>query len=198
VAALVTRNHYGCLVLNAEHALFIDVDMFVPTKVYNPVDGRDERLRPLRQQVLDDLRTVLQSEREYGFRIYRTAAGFRVLATTREFEPGSQDAERLMNSVGADTDFVKLCQRQRNFRARLTPKPWRCGLRRPPNLFPRKTIRAEECFQNWLTAYDRACRGRATCAYVGHVGRDDVHDRIRPIVEFHDQATSAASGLPLA
>jgi hypothetical protein len=198
VEALVTRNHYGCLVLNAAHALFIDVDAFVPSEVYNPSEGRDDRLRPVRQQMLGDLRTVLQSCDDYGFRIYRTAGGFRILATTDEFEPGSELTERLMNLVGADRDFVDLCRRQRNFRARLTPKPWRCGLRRPPNLFPRKSAWAEQRFERWLTQYDCVCNSRATCEYVGHVGREYVHKRIRPVIEFHDHAANALSPLPLA
>jgi hypothetical protein len=198
VNALVTRNHYGCLVLNAAHALFIDVDTFVASELYNPIAGRDDRLRPMRQQVLSDLRTVLRSVDGHGFRIYRTAGGFRILATTDEFEPGSEPAERLMNLVGADRNFVDLCRRQRNFRARLSPKPWRCGLRRPPNLFPRESARAEQRFERWLTEYGRACDSRATCEYVGHVGPGFVHNRIRPVIELHDRATNALSALPLA
>jgi hypothetical protein len=198
VDALVTRNHYGCLVLNAAHALFIDVDMFVPGETYDPIEGRERRLEPLRQQVLSDLRTVLDRQDQYGFRIYRTAGGFRVLATTHEFEPGSDEAERLMTSVGADSDFVELCRRQRNFRARLTPKPWRCGLRRPPNFFPRKTVTAEARFESWLAKYDRACSSLATCEFLGHVGPEFVHDRVNPVIELHDRATHAISGLPLA
>ena len=198
LGALVTRNHYGCLVLNAAHALFIDVDMFVPNELYNPIQDRDERLRPLRQQVLSDLKSVLQNEDGYGFRIYRTAGGFRILATTHEFEPGALQAERLMNAVGSDRDFVELCRQQRNFRARLSPKPWRCRLRRPPNLFPRKTANAEQRFNHWLAGYATACTTRATCEYLGNVGPTNVHPRIGPIIEFHDSATNALSSLPLA
>lgn len=198
VDTLVTRNHYGCLVLNAAHALFIDVDVYVPDEIYNPVEHRELRVQPLRQQVLSDLRTVLRSEANYGFRIYRTAAGFRVLATTHEFEPGAEPVEQLMQSVGADGDFVELCRRQRNFRARLSPKPWRCGLHRPPNFFPRKSARAEQRFQTWLAEYDHASDSRATCNFVEHVGPNFTHDRIRPVVEFHDRMTKATSGLSLA
>lgn len=198
IDALVTRNHYGCLVLNASHALFIDVDVFVPDEVYNPIQGREDRLRPLRGEVLSDLRTVLQSETDYGFRIYQTAAGFRILETTREFEPGSPQAERLMGAVGSDTNFVELCRQQRNFRARLSPKPWRCGMRRPPNFFPRASAKAEKRFQKWRLEYDHAAGSRATCDYLGNVGREYVHDLIGPVVEFHDRETKAQSALPLA
>jgi hypothetical protein len=196
--AWVTRNHYGCLVLNAAHALFIDVDVFVPNELYNPIQDRDERLRPLRQQVLSDLKSVLKDEHGYGFRIYRTAGGFRILASTHEFEPGAVQAERIMNAVGSDRDFVELCRQQRNFRARLSPKPWRCGLRRPPNLFPRKSAKAEQRFNHWLAGYESACSTRATCEYLGSVGRTNLHPRIGAIVELHDSATNALSSLPLA
>jgi hypothetical protein len=198
VDALVTRNHYGCLVLNAAHALFIDIDLFAPSSIYNPIEGRDDRMRPLRLQVLSHLRTVLKSHDGYGFRIYRTAAGFRVLSTTDEFEPGSDEAERLMHSVGADSDFVDLCRQQRNFRARLSPKPWRCGLRRPPNHFPRATAAAEADFRAWLAEYDHVCGGLATCQYVDHVGDREIHRHIRPIIDYHDVATNAFTALPLA
>jgi hypothetical protein len=190
IDGLITRNHYGCIVLNAAHALFIDVDV---------LDER-QRCRPIEpwQQVLDDLRTVLSNERDEGFRIYRTAAGFRIIASGREYEPASPRSAGLMECVGADADFVSLCRIQNSFRARLTPKPWRCGARRPPNFFPRDTLQENLCFTQWLTGYERACRGYATCQYLGHVGSEYVHERIAPIVELHDRETNAHAALPLA
>ena len=112
----MTRNHYGSLVLNAHHALFIDVDM--PGSSNPSRFGTSPRCAvPLDwQTTFDDLSTVLASERQTGFRIYRTAAGFRVLATTHEFEPGSDSAKELMTSVGADDAFVRLCGTQKTFR----------------------------------------------------------------------------------
>jgi hypothetical protein len=186
---LVTRNHYGCLVLNAAHALFIDVDVEAPMP--------NEPSTPF-GSVLDDVRTVLAHERDLGFRIYRTAAGYRILATTRRFDPGSRESNRLMSIVGADSAFVELCRVQQNYRARLTPKPWRCGVRRPPNQFPRMSAHERLGFEQWLGRYEQACRNHATCQYLGHVGVDYVHDRIRPVVDLHDSATKALEPLPLA
>lgn len=131
--AKVTRNHYGSLILNAQAPLFIDVDVETSGGIHDPKWS----------ETFEDLCTVLGSERSDSFRIYRTAAGFRVLATAREFVPGSEISKRLMNSVGADTNFVDLCGRQNNFRARLSPKPWRCGITRPPFVYPRITLEHE-------------------------------------------------------
>jgi hypothetical protein len=103
-----------------------------------------------------------------------------------------------MNAVGADSDFVSLCRIQNSFRARLTPKPWRCGSRRPPNMFPRQAAEARWRFSRWLSQYENACRDRATCRFLEHVGPAAVHDRIAPIVELHDRVTKAHIDLPLA
>jgi hypothetical protein len=194
---VITRNHYGSVVLNARRALFIDVDM--------PDAGDQEEAHhsgsPLDQMwrtTYEDLRTVLSSESDSGFRIYRTAAGFRVLAVTQEFEPGSEVASHLMAVVGADDAFVRLCGSQKTFRARLTPKPWRCGATRPPNDFPRLTAADQDDFTAWLRNYERLCENRATCQFLGEVGSSDVHERVAPIVEFHDRHTRAFTALELA
>ena len=193
---VVTRNHYGCLVLNADHALFIDVDVPASDEIARHV-GNGRPSSPWRR-VLEDLRIVLANEREEGFRIYRTAAGFRILATAHEFEPGSPRSNRLMDAVGADEAFVGLCRIQNSFRARLTPKPWRCGVRRPPHSFPRKSHYQQRRFADWLEQYEQASRGWATCRYAAHVGPQIVHNRIAPVIQFHDRQTKALDALHLA
>jgi hypothetical protein len=197
IDAIVTRNHYGCLVLNAAHALFIDVDVSTPAPLIRN-QKHDQNVPSAWRSVLDDLRIVLAGEANQGFRIYRTAGGFRILATTHEFEPGSTQSTRLMNAIGADAAFVDLCRIQNSFRARLTPKPWRCGSRRPPNSFPRHTSLEFSRFKKWLTNYDAACRQHATCRYIGHVGAMQMHERIASIIDFHDRQTKAHEPLRLA
>jgi hypothetical protein len=193
---LLTRNHYGCLVLNASHALFIDVDVLAPDQLAN-AEVRGE-WNPMWQGVFGDLRTVLAGEADESFRIYRTAAGFRVLATAHEYDPTSTHSAELMRAAGADSDFVDLCRIQNSFRARLSPKPWRCGMRRPPNLFPRHT-QGEQCrFAEWLSGYERASANRATCRYLGAIGPKRIHSRIAPVIELHDRHTKAHEALALA
>jgi hypothetical protein len=196
--AVVTRNHYGSIVLNAHHAMFIDVDMPDPSDPPHPGYAWKGPINSLWKSTFEDLCTVLESERGTGFRVYRTAAGFRVLAVTHEFDPGSDAATDLMASVGADDAFVRLCGTQKTFRARLSPKPWRCGTTRPPNDFPRLSAEDQSCFAAWLREYDRRCRDRATCQFLDDVGPSGVHERIAPIVEFHDRETKAFAALELA
>jgi hypothetical protein len=194
---IVTRNHYGALVLNAHRAMFIDVDMpgpGFPPRFGSAGVGVPEPWRT----TFDDLCTVLASERGTGFRIYRTAAGFRILATSNEFEPASESAKELMALVGADDAFVRLCGKQNTFRARLTPKPWRCGTAEPPNQFPRQSADEQRSFAEWLASYEHACRDRATCQFLEHVGPRETHHRVAPIIEFHDRATRAHEAFELA
>ena len=158
--AVVTRNHYGSVVLNAHHALFIDVDMPETDGAPRHTSAYQKQIPSLWQSTFADLCTVLANERGAGFRIYRTAAGFRILATTHEFEPGSDSANELMTLVGADDAFVRLCGVQKTFRARLTPKPWRCGADQPPNQFPRETAEEQCSFAEWLSQYERLLPAR--------------------------------------
>jgi hypothetical protein len=194
--SILTRNHYGCLVLNAANALFIDVDVLGPGQVAT-ADGSGRCDGPW-QSVFDDLCTVLAGKSHENFRIYRTAAGFRILATANEYDPASPGSADLMHAAGADCDFVSLCRIQNSFRARLSPKPWRCGMRRPPNLFPRHTASEQRRFAKWLSRYAAACSDRATCRYLGHVGHEFIHPQISPIVELHDRETRAHLPLALA
>jgi hypothetical protein len=192
----ITRNHYGCLVLNATNTLFIDVDVLAVDRSGGL--AQTDSTPEMWDSTLDDLCVVLANERNHGFRVYRTSAGYRVLATNQPHEPGSPESERLMRNAGADEAFVGLCRTQRSFRARLTPKPWRCGLRRPPNRFPRHTDEENHCFNVWLAQYERSCERYATCRFLGTIGMTRIHDLISPIVDLHDRQTRAQVPLGLA
>jgi len=176
--AILTRNSYGSVVLNAARAMFVDVDA--------------------QDAALDRLRDALRGSGGATFRVYRTAAGFRLLATDRVFAPASSDAESVMRATGADPAFVQLCRVQESFRARLTPKPWRVGEKPPPGQFPRDGRDQEAAFNAWLERYERAAASKATCRFVETVGSGWLHPDIAPIVRLHDERTKAESGLPLA
>src|SRR5262245_45814870 len=200
--ALLTRNSYGAVVLNASRSMFVDVDaaaapprdsgfslksLFGGGSSKPPEDGQ-----------FDKLRTLLRSTGGGSFRVYRTAGGYRLLATDRLYTPGSSESESLMRQVGADPAFIQLCRIQDSFRARLSPKPWRMGKRTPPGDFPREDSRLQAAFDDWLRDYDRAAGSKATCAFVETIGNDTIHPDVAHIVKLHDDRTKATSNLPLA
>lgn len=124
-AAMLTRNAYGAQVLNTACMLFLDIDV--------PALSLGDRLRRLfggktrAQAMLERAREQLRAQGA-TFRLYETARGYRVMAIDREYDPAGTDTQRLMVATGTDPAFAQLCRAQKSFRARLTPKPWRCRM----------------------------------------------------------------------
>jgi hypothetical protein len=200
--AIVTRNSYGAQVLNATRLLFLDID-FAPQPptfmqrlmgLFGGGSGADKT----EEAFLADLYAKLRLHGKATFRVYRTAAGFRVLAVDKEFDPAGQEAQALMVATGTDPAYARLCRAQRSFRARLTPKPWRCGSVAPPGQYPHLSDRRQQRFDDWLADYERAASGYATCRYLETIGRGKAMGTAVPLVERHDQLTRCHEPLPLA
>jgi hypothetical protein len=195
--ALVTRNRYGALVLNTARVPFIDVDIpsgaGAPKKLFG-VFGRKSDNDP----VLDRIREACRRHALQSFRIYRTSAGYRVLATDMTMDPKSMTTKSLLEGFGADPYFILLCQQQESFRARLTAKPWRCDCPLPPGQYPRDEPAVQAEFEAWLRQYDQRSANFAACRFVETVGSGKQSDEARAIVIEHDRATKADSGLALA
>ncbi len=195
---IVTRNRYGALVLNTARVPFIDVDA--------PSSGRRSggllglfgaRRADPGAAVLERVRAACRRSPGRSFRVYRTAAGFRLLVTDLLLDPASAQAQTLLGEFGADPFFVKLCRLQGSFRARLTPKPWRCGCDLPPSSFPREGP-AQPAFEKWLRSYEAAARSKATCELVETHGPGRTLPEAAQIVAEHDRACRVGAGLPLA
>jgi hypothetical protein len=135
--AVITRNLYGSLVRNAERVMFVDIDF--------PPVGTGEATRCFFARLLGRKRKSPEAEREakarsdveqfmaaspqWNARLYRTFAGLRVIVAHDIFDPKSGTTLHLLRQLGCDPLYVRLCEAQECFRARLTPKPWRCGHR---------------------------------------------------------------------
>ena len=197
LAAVVTRNRYGAEVLNAARVLFVDVDLpegTGETLMQRLVRWwrRQPRQHPL-DAALSRLTAWLETRSEWGVRIYRTAGGLRYLVTHALFTPGSPEAEAMMTAVGCDPQYVRLCRAQQTFRARLTPKPWRCGVAAPPDLRPPLDESLRLRAETWQSQYSAACYRFATCSLGGSYGNPRIAPEIQPILALHDDATRATS-----
>lgn len=195
--AMVTRNAYGVLVLNTARVPFIDID--VPAEPASAFSG-------LRRwfgggaadppPALARIRAACARHPLTAFRIYRTAAGYRVVATNVLLDPHEAQAQAMLTDFAADPSFVTLCRIQRSFRARLTPKPWRCGCKPPPGTHPREDDETRAAFAAWLAHYDSARAGFATCRFIEDAGPSG--PRPPDIIALHDRLCQATSDLPLA
>ena len=147
---------------------------------------------------LDRLRGWVMARPEWRVRVYRTYAGLRYLVTHAPFSPTDAAVQAAMRALGTDPQYVRLCQVQKSFRARLTPKPWRIGLPNPPVRFPFDGPGDESAMRGWEARYDAASAGRATCRFLEEIGAGAEHPDIAPLRALHDEQTKATSGLPLA
>ena len=194
--AFLTRTHYGSEILNVARVLFVDVDVPRPsaTQVIASLFGSKNSPEA---GVLSRVRSALAPERDGSFTIYRTAAGFRIVATDPLYEPASPKAEALMIALGVDPAYLNLCRVQQCFRARLTPKPWRCGMSDPPGRYPRDA-EDEAAHAQWVADYERATHDKATCQAIEQIGWRRVHEDAEEIIRLHDRKTRADTNLPLA
>ena len=196
--AVITRNSYGALVLNAARAMFIDIDLpeAKPQGMLGKLFG-SQTATP-EAEALGRIEQWAARRPDNGVRVYRTAAGLRGLVTSYPFHPTDGEAQQILHTLGSDPLYITLCRAQESFRARLTPKPWRCGLPNPPGVYPRETPEAEARYQRWLRDYQSATAHYAVCRFIAHYGDPRVHPDLAPIVALHDQHTLAARELPLA
>jgi hypothetical protein len=196
--ALVTRNAYGALVLNAANAMFIDID-FKEEKSPGPFGKLFSRSGPTQEETrLQSIEQWAQRNPGLGLRVYRTFGGLRCLVTNEVFDPTQESTLGILKSVDSDPLYVRLCRSQGCFRARLTPKPWRCGLGKPPSRFPWDNHREETSYRQWEQTYTLAASNYAVCKLVKQIGGPTIHPDVEPILSMHDGATCSALGLELA
>lgn len=196
-AAVITRNAYGVLVLNTAEVLFADVDLPArkPTigALLSRLIGKRGGAGP-NDHVVQRIEAAVESG-GLGLRLYRTCAGFRCLFTSGTYDPTKPSTIELLERCGSDPLYVRLCRAQECFRARLTPKPWRCGVPVPPARFPFEDERAQSDYRNWERMYHERTGDRPTCFFIGSLGVSDVHGAVAPIVELHDKWTVGEGAL---
>lgn len=203
ISAVVTRNSYGCLVLNTARVMFVDIDLPEPKRAggfFRRLFGKPEVAAPRNPQdeALARIETWTRRQPEWGWRIYRTRAGLRLLATQNLVEADSEVARGVFEALGADPLYQKLCQTQKCFRARLTPKPWRCGLYSKPERWPWADDRSENRFRKWEAKYHSSTLDWATCESLRPIGNPVVHPEVQAILKLHDDTTRAGAKLQLA
>jgi hypothetical protein len=195
-AAAITRNAYGALVLNTAKTMFVDSDDAAPTG--SGILASLFRRGPQEDPAIARARALAESDADINIRVYKTKAGTRYLLTHALFEPTSEQTRDLMQRLGADPKYVQLCKVQESFRARLTPKPWRCGLRPPTVRWPWPDRASEAAMREWVSHYERACAGKAVCSLVATMGSGQTHPEVSDLVRLHDELAGVGTQNPLA
>jgi hypothetical protein len=188
---VITRNAYGALVLNATQAMFVDIDF----QDEAPAARLSAQLRKLtgktaptqEETISDGIRQWAANNPGIGIRLYRTYGGLRGLITSEVFSPSDENTQEILGELSNDTLYVKLCRDQDCFRARLSPKPWRCGMEKPPSRFPWQDIKSELEYRSWEEKYKAAASRYGVCRLITQIGSTEVHPDVEPILSLHDQ-----------
>ena len=193
----ITRNRYGALVLNAASVLIADLDAEQPNFITKLLGwfGRKPRDKESLQAAVRELVTA-----HPGFHaiLYETHAGLRAFFTHADFDPTGDESHRILTTLGSDRLYQKLCTAQQCYRARLTPKPWRCSHARPPRNFPRTSDAQREAFELWLQQYDKQSTEFAVCRRIDEFGSGQMTAEAQTLLEIHDRFTLNAHGRRLA
>ncbi len=163
--AWLSVNHYNAIILNTRNMLIADVD-FGDGRLSRFADAKDcdgvlENLGELALLDKERMRFSHFSFADQTYLLYRTHSGCRVICTSVcvPWDEMGWAAERFMRFLGADPEYVQLCGIQKCYRARLTPKPWRCG------------------------DVNHVCR------FEDKVGSGEVHPDLKAQLQLHDEMT---------
>ena len=189
--AIISRNNYGVLVLNTPNVFFADIDKPAGSAVksFLGLFKKNTAEPSFERQLVEKIETLCRQDSSLGLRLYRTTNGYRILITSKQIPTNEASSVSLLKTLGSDRLYVSLCKTQDCYRARLTPKPWRCNFHGPPTKFPYRSAAEEQEFRHWLQEYDSARGEFATCALIGDFGsahRDPVGEKI---VQLHDHYT---------
>jgi hypothetical protein len=136
----------------------------------------------------------------WRLRLYRSPAGWRVLATHGPEQPGSAIVTAFFAHLGGDPVYARMCRKQVCFRARLTGKPWRMGVKvwPPRGRWPHRTPEAQDRRARFAAACDAAAPGFAACRFVAEIGTAPEHHRCAAVRDLHDRESRALTDLPMA
>lgn len=154
-----------------------------------------------KQVSLDRIRKFVLKHPDWHLRVYETPAGWRALALHQTFSPSEQAVADFFHAIQADPIYVRMCKNQNCFRARVSPKPWRIGiksrLKSSPGGWPMPPERLRDR-ERWVHEYEARAPEFASCRFVEEIGSPTVSPEAERIRLLHDSLCQADSNLPLA
>jgi len=138
---------------------------------------------------------------DWHLRLYRTPAGFRLLAIHRLFSPDEPAVMECFRQLGVDRLYARMCMNQQCFRARVSPKPWRIGithhLKPRPGVWPIRPERMPER-QRWVDDYERRAKKYAACEFIEALGAPTIDPQAQAVQVLHDEMCRGVGKLRIA
>jgi hypothetical protein len=133
--------------------------------------------------------------------VYETPAGARLLPLHESFDAAEERTFEFMRFLRADPLYVRMCELQKCFRARVSPKPWRVGIGDhfpAGGTWPVTNVGKVARREAWVRVYEIESREYASCRIVDTIGRGRSDPDIEAIRRRHDELCQATSSLDLA
>ncbi|MBW4597018.1 MAG: caspase family protein [Brasilonema angustatum HA4187-MV1] len=125
--AHITRNSYGVLCLNSPQVMFVDIDLNYEDDEVSTEATPWGRRKAVQEKEIKRAITSVANNLALTFRVYRTAKGLRLLEMSRLWDATNVESSTVLEKMGCDRLYQKLCIAQDCYRARLEIKPWRYG-----------------------------------------------------------------------
>lgn len=180
---------------------------FVVALVVGVVVDRIQAARSTRTQVMaaelaeERIAAFADGHPDWHLRLYRSPNGYRVMVMHSPLDPAGPETDAFFTALGADPLYVAMCRRQRCFRARISPKPWRCGIddhMTPRGCWPIPEERMGER-QAWVERYNAVAEGYASCHFLRRLGSERVDPKAEMVRAVHDKlCQSDLHDLPMA
>lgn len=190
---------HACATLPAMAVVFLGC-MLPSDRIFNrkihSAANRDRCLAPLR----DVVRSVVTNTRGSRATVYETPRGLRVLMLHATYDPRSEATQQLLRALSTDPAYLQMCALQACFRARVSGKPWRMGVRHivpNPGIWPVHPDRRDRR-ERWIAEYEAAAAGYAACRFLEDLGDGPVHPHCAEVQRLHDELSGARSGKPIA
>ena len=143
----------------------------------------------------------IESHPAWNLNLYQTPAGIRVIALHDLFEADADETQHFFREIKADSMYVRMCELQKCFRARLTAKPWRIGIaahmKPRPGIWPINPERLPARLK-WVESYEQKASQYASCHFIKSIGSNTVHPDVQVLVELHDRESKCHTHLPIA
>ena len=188
---IITICRYGAKILNTTSYTILDLDDY-------PIDFFDyfKAVRKLKKKdrIVYKFEERVRKFAELGtdFRIYETTKGIRVIGK-KYIDPSSKGYISLMRSLYVDWIYIQLSKKQKCYRARLTPKPYRMKFKSIKVKSPLDC--KKDNYLSWEQAYAEKSKEYSVVRLVKLLGRDFSNDTI---VKKHDLMCNIQSNRKLA
>lgn len=190
----ITRSNYGYRVLNSPEIGIIDVDFAGDCGGISVMHVTAQQ-----KEAIANLRDWVASHPEQSWRIYRTAAGLRMIRTDAP-QPLDESYDGVRDAiVDADRLYCDLCKEQNAFRARISPKVHRIGADYPgwsPYAYP-EGFWDHSPTQEEILAYEMKAAQYKVAELIEVVGAGDVHPALVSVLDCHDKSCHVESTLPM-